>query len=363
MSLLSRLQSFFHKRQERQQEEIVISVMPFVKLSDPAPNASTIDNDLLLKFFRNEEDERIPHRHEDIVCFTDEMIEYCHDYIQWIFPTFKPSSANPDAPTIDYDFADKLCKDECARKNYCKSCRRFLNYMNFDCDGDCNIVDSTRDVLFYELPAHNYLRFTRVLDSLNQRGRRECSKALYEKMFEVMNRHRNAWQIITRAESVEYWRRTQLRRSRRIIFLDLDGVMDNCKYDVFLNKHYLPEKDEFGVLFDPDCIAALRHVVGETGAEIVISSSWKDDMSLDTLKQMWKSRRLPGHLIDVTPTISQHRGDEIAAWLTLCPDNCQYIIIDDLPAEQFHTDQYPHLFTTSNWDGLTMELAEKAIEF
>lgn len=30
MSLLSRLQSFFHKRQERQQEEIVISVMPFV---------------------------------------------------------------------------------------------------------------------------------------------------------------------------------------------------------------------------------------------------------------------------------------------------------------------------------------------
>jgi hypothetical protein len=28
-----------------------------------------------------------------------------------------------------------------------------------------------------------------------------------------------------------------------------------------------------------------------------------------------------------------------------------------------HTDQYPHLFTTSSWDDLTMELAEKAIEF
>lgn len=149
---------------------------------------------------------------------------------------------------------------------------------------------------------------------------------------------------------------------RKIIFLDLDGVMDNRKYDVFLNKHSLPEKDEFGVVFDPDCIAALRHLVGETGAEIVISSSWKDDMSLDTLRKMWKSRHLPGHIIDVTPTISSHRGDEIAAWLTFCPDHCHYVIIDDQPAEQFHTDQYSHLITTSGWDGLTKELAEKAIE-
>lgn len=149
---------------------------------------------------------------------------------------------------------------------------------------------------------------------------------------------------------------------RKIIFLDLDGVMDNRKYDVFLNKHSLPEKDEFGVVFDPDCIAALRHIVEETGAGIVISSSWKDDMSLDTLRKMWESRHLPGHLIGVTPTISLHRGDEIAAWLTFCPDNSQYVIIDDQPADQFHTAHYPHLITTSGWDGLTKELAEKAIE-
>lgn len=30
----------------------------------------------------------------------------------------------------------------------------------------------------------------------------------------------------------------------KIIFLDLDGVMDNAKYDIYLNKHNLPEKDE-----------------------------------------------------------------------------------------------------------------------
>ena len=73
MSLISRLQSFFRKRQERQQEEIVRQVMPIMKLSGAAPDASKIDNDLLLKFFRNEEDERFPLRHEDIVYFTEHV--------------------------------------------------------------------------------------------------------------------------------------------------------------------------------------------------------------------------------------------------------------------------------------------------
>lgn len=55
-----------------------------------------------------------------------------------------------------------------------------------------------------------------------------------------------------------------LRKERKIIFLDFDGVMDNGKYDLYLNKNNLPEKDEFGVLFDPDCIAALKYIINET---------------------------------------------------------------------------------------------------
>ena len=148
----------------------------------------------------------------------------------------------------------------------------------------------------------------------------------------------------------------------KIIFLDFDGVMDNAKYDIYLNKHNLSEKDEFGVLFDPDCIAALAQIIEQTGAKIVISSSWKDFMTKEEIDQMWQKRQLPGEVIDVTPSTSRHRGDEIAAWLNLCPNKCQYVILDDQPREQFNTDQYDHLIITNGFYGLTISDAQQAIE-
>lgn len=63
--------------------------------------------------------------------------------------------------------------------------------------------------------------------------------------------------IVLKETALQYLSQHPKYKHRKIIFLDLDGVMDNAKYDIYLNKHNLPEKDEFGVLFDPDCIAAL----------------------------------------------------------------------------------------------------------
>ena len=106
----------------------------------------------------------------------------------------------------------------------------------------------------------------------------------------------------------------------KLIFLDFDGVMNNRRYNLYRNIHHLPKKDEFGVLFDPNCVAALKHIIDETGAEIVVSSSWKDYMNMDEIRDMWRKRNLPGTPIDVTPTISQHRGEEIEAWISAHPD-------------------------------------------
>jgi len=153
------------------------------------------------------------------------------------------------------------------------------------------------------------------------------------------------------------------RPIRKIIFLDFDDVMTTTKHCLLLNRQNQPEKDEFCVLFDPDCVAALKHIVDETDAEIVVTSSWREvDMPMQRFKEMWESRHLPGQLADVTPSISQYRGEEIAAWLTFCPDNCQYVIIDDLPQDQFLVNQYDHLVTTDGYAGLTMALAEAAIK-
>ena len=59
-------------------------------------------------------------------------------------------------------------------------------------------------------------------------------------------------------------------------------------------------KDKYGYAFDPRSVANLQKIVDETGADIVISSSWKS-FGLSELEEMWQDRGLPGKLIDITP--------------------------------------------------------------
>jgi hypothetical protein len=148
---------------------------------------------------------------------------------------------------------------------------------------------------------------------------------------------------------------------KKIIFLDFDGVMDTAYYNHVLNSKGLPECDEYGVVFDPSCVENLKYIIEQTGADIVVSSSWKDYMSYKEMLEMWEKRYLPGFVIDMTPAVSRHRGDEIDAWLTECPKECQYVIIDDLDASNFNVHHHPYLLVVNPYNGLDKETAEKAI--
>ncbi|WP_251623907.1 hypothetical protein [Odoribacter lunatus] len=63
-----------------------------------------IDNDKLIRFFKNEATDSAGRTLKDILLFNDDEIEYCHNFIQWIFPTQMKSQHNNDAPIIDSDF-------------------------------------------------------------------------------------------------------------------------------------------------------------------------------------------------------------------------------------------------------------------
>jgi hypothetical protein len=39
-------------------------------------------------------------RLDDIWTWSDEELEHCHDFIQWMFPLDAPSSVNADAPLV-----------------------------------------------------------------------------------------------------------------------------------------------------------------------------------------------------------------------------------------------------------------------
>lgn len=148
----------------------------------------------------------------------------------------------------------------------------------------------------------------------------------------------------------------------KIIFLDIDGVLNPSR---FMNIFYKVRKelgdgvktrDEFGHYFAPYTVDALEKIINQTAAKIVVSSVWRRS-GLEVMREMWKRRRLPGEIYDVTPVLNVERGYEIAEWLRE-NDVDSYVIIDDnddmLPEQNF--------IQCNNKLGLTDELADKCIQ-
>ena len=161
---------------------------------------------------------------------------------------------------------------------------------------------------------------------------------------------------------------------KKIIFLDIDGVINTKEWHSKMTKD--TPKDEYGYAFDPIAVANLAHIIDKTGADIVISSSWKF-YGVPKLREMWKKRNLPGTILDITPnTISDEmllnanldefqlgvcRGNEIKEWLSRHEDIISnYVIIDDF--DDMLSEQEDHVVLTESLIGITDWDAEKAIK-
>lgn len=158
----------------------------------------------LIAFFRNECADTKGRMLYDILQFTPTQIEDIHDFIQWIFPTVEASRFNRDAPVIDDEFKKRFQEDEVAKCNYCKSCKLYLNYIGLDCiDGNIHLIPDGNSIC--ELPIHNTLRVTRVLNSLYQVGNTSCSLNVYKSILTEVNIRPNKISRMT----LQYWKSTQ----------------------------------------------------------------------------------------------------------------------------------------------------------
>ena len=192
------------------------------------PVAKRVD---LIRFFRNEESDGRGRYHKDILLFDEDLIEYKHDFIQWIFPTIEKSRFHPDAPTIDEGFKERFQEDELVKSNYCKSYQLYLNYIGFHCElGEINCIQSGR---IYELPYHNYLRITRMLNSLNQVGNNSCSAKVYEAIRKEIKP--NSYGIYE--NTLNYWKETQkVNRQCNMLIGAIAGDMIGSVYEFRPNK-------------------------------------------------------------------------------------------------------------------------------
>lgn len=104
----------------------------------------------------------------DMQSQTNEEMESCHSYIQWMFPTAEPSKFS-DAPVLDHEIAATLSSSEIAVSNLKKSLTRFCDFLDSDIDNWCHDRN------------HNLLRITRVIRSLRLFGLEAEAIAFYQK--------------------------------------------------------------------------------------------------------------------------------------------------------------------------------------
>ncbi len=147
---------------------------------------------------------------------------------------------------------------------------------------------------------------------------------------------------------------------RAVIFLDFDGVMNTERFQRQLAAEGRAGADEWGPLFDPQASAALRRIVEATDARIVISSSWRFNFRVGSLRMMWEVRCMPGEIDGVLPCdiACISRGEEIDQWLA-AHGPAPYVIIDDL--DDFTAGQHVRLVEVNPSTGLTPADAQKAL--
>lgn len=159
----------------------------------------------------------------------------------------------------------------------------------------------------------------------------------------------------------------------KYLFLDIDGVLNHDVW--FTSLAYRNNQSNWRIsMFDPACVERVNRILKETGAELVVSSSWRDMSDLENIFAgvglPTKFHRTP-YADDIYPDldpirdlynddIRYWRGSEIKYWLEHnAKEEYTYCILDD-DCDMLE-EQLEYFVCTSNPQGLIDELTKKAI--
>lgn len=162
----------------------------------------------------------------------------------------------------------------------------------------------------------------------------------------------------------------------KIIFLDIDGVLNSDAYivtDAYFNECLaigVEDPLDYEVVIkahhlhlDPKAIHLLNQLVADSGAQVVLSSTWRIRYSLDEMNAMLKLRGATFELTDKTPQIRfsrVFRGEEIRDYLKALKEKPEaFVIIDDNDEFPKFQKQFVH---TNEKVGLTQEHVDKALK-
>ena len=137
-----------------------------------------------------------------------------------------------------------------------------------------------------------------------------------------------------------------------IVFLDFDGVLNSDLSIAQLGTQYR---------FWPQSIEALNHILKETNARVVITSTWREHWTLsENASALEKDKMLPGRVVGKTSATGGLRGLEIDSWLKSVPYPVRsFVILDDREDMAMHSSR---LIRIDPRVGLGMREAQAAIQ-
>ncbi len=136
----------------------------------------------------------------------------------------------------------------------------------------------------------------------------------------------------------------------KVVFLDIDGVLNHPGTYSEGAPWRREEVERLRVPVDPGCMARLNRLIVETGAKIVISSSWRLFARWEELGPALARYGLVADVIGETPDLVNdpvwleawrtrdgapfayeriERGMEISEWIAAHPEVTAFVILDD----------------------------------
>ena len=138
--------------------------------------------------------------------------------------------------------------------------------------------------------------------------------------------------------------------SCKVLFLDVDGVLNSAAW-------FAQNPAATGLeSLDPVAIARVKRVLKTTSAQVVLSSTWR---FVPNFVKALLHMNVP--MLSITPRIdSNHRGEEIHAWLQSHTAIDRFAIIDDDDDAGDGFDLAPH-FVQTHWNTGMTEAHEHAL--
>ncbi len=168
--------------------------------------------DDIVRFFSGGEDSE-GRTLDEILAWDDDRLEDVHDYIQWIFPTRRPSGVNPLAPLVTDDTIRAFAADSRLRDGVARAFARMLRFYGLRAHADRVEIDDARfparSRVWLTPGNHNHLRLTRIMESLSTLGEHAPALALQRCLREDICDGPGRGRVLPR--TIEFWSRAVSR--------------------------------------------------------------------------------------------------------------------------------------------------------